>query len=71
MQPADLDIAVRAGRLSVEGCDANELAERFGTPVYVVSAGTLRRNVAQFTEAWSAAWRDGPFQLLHGISATS
>ncbi len=67
MNRADLDIAVRDGRLAVEGCDAHDLAERFGTPLYVVSAGTLRRNVASFTAAWSAAWREGPFQLLPAL----
>jgi diaminopimelate decarboxylase len=67
MARADLDIAVRNGRLAVEGCDATDLAERFGTPLYVVSAGTLHQNVARFTEAWSSAWREGPFQLLPAL----
>ena len=40
---------------------------RFGTPLYVVSAATLRGNVARFTTAWSAAWREGPFQLLPAL----
>ena len=63
MDPAAPDIAVRDGRLAVEGCDAHDLADRFGTPLYVVSAATLRHNVARFTAAWTAAWREGPFQL--------
>ena len=67
MDPADLDIAVRDGRLAVEACDAHGLADRFGTPLYVVSAGTLRHNLATFTAAWSAAWREGPFQLLPAL----
>lgn len=67
MDPALLDIAVRDGRLAVEGRDAVGLADEFGTPLYVVSAGTLRHNVARFTEAWSAAWREGPFRLLPAL----
>ena len=32
--------AIRGGRLHVERCDAGGLAERFGTPLYVVD-GTV------------------------------
>ncbi len=67
MDPADHEIAVRDGRLTVDGCDARGLADRFGTPLYVISAGTLHRNVARFSEAWSAAWTEGPFQLLPAL----
>jgi diaminopimelate decarboxylase len=67
MQPTDQPIGVRDGRLNVEACDARDLAERFGTPLYVVSATTLRTNVARHVAAWSAAWREGPFQLLPAL----
>ena len=67
MQPADEPIGVRDGRLTVEACDARSLAEQFGTPLYVVSATTLRANVARHVAAWSAAWREGPFQLLPAL----
>ena len=67
MQPADEPIGVRDGRLTVEACDARGLAEQFGTPLYVVSATMLRANVARHVAAWSAAWREGPFQLLPAL----
>ena len=66
MDPADHDIAVRDGRLAVEGCDAHGLADRFGTPLYVVSAATLRHNVARFTAAWSAAVARGAVPAAAG-----
>ena len=36
------------GRLMVEGVSAAELAERFGTPLYVMSEAQLRANI----QAW-------------------
>ena len=67
MQTEPQPIAVREGRLTVEECDARGLAERFGTPLYVVSAATLRANVERHVAAWSAAWHEGPFQLLPAL----
>src|SRR3954453_5410140 len=42
---------VRDGRLSIGGCDAIELARRFGTPLYVVSEADLRARAREFTAA--------------------
>ena len=74
MTPADrqLDdcLSVRAGRLRVEGCDAEELARRFGTPIHVVSEDQLRRNVERFRGAFAQRWSGG-FMLLPSIKANS
>jgi diaminopimelate decarboxylase len=37
------------GRLSVGGCDASDLAERFGTPLIVLDRQTLEERAAAFT----------------------
>jgi diaminopimelate decarboxylase len=42
---------VHDGRLSIGGCDAIELARRFGTPLYVVSEDDLRARAREFTAA--------------------
>ena len=42
---------VRDGRLSIGGCDAIELARRFGTPLYAVSEDDLRARAREFTAA--------------------
>jgi diaminopimelate decarboxylase len=62
-------LAVRDGRLHVEGCDAGELADRFGTPLYVVSEDQLRRRARAFTRAFEAAWPHGPARVLPSIKA--
>jgi diaminopimelate decarboxylase len=42
---------VRDGRLSIGGCDAAELARRYGTPLYVVAEDDLRARAREFTAA--------------------
>jgi diaminopimelate decarboxylase len=42
---------VRDGRLSIGGCDAEELARRYGTPLYVVAEDDLRARAREFTAA--------------------
>jgi diaminopimelate decarboxylase len=42
----------QAGRLLCEGVRASELAESFGTPLYVYSAGTLRDHYAKLASAF-------------------
>jgi hypothetical protein len=62
-------LSIRGGRLYVEGCDAVELARRFGTPVYVVSENHLRRNARRITSAFASRWTGGPVRVLASIKA--
>ena len=64
-------LSVRDGRLFVEGCDAVELARRFGTPLYVVSENHLRRNARRITEAFASRWDEGPVRVLASIKANT
>ncbi len=66
----DQCLSVREGRLYVEGCAADELAARFGTPVYVMSEDQLRRNARLFRAGFEPLW-PGPFLLLPSIKANS
>jgi diaminopimelate decarboxylase len=43
------------GHLEIGGCDVVELAERFGTPAYVVASDDLRTRAHAFLEAFAAA----------------
>jgi diaminopimelate decarboxylase len=43
-----------AGRLSVGGCDVDELAERFGTPLFVYDEAHLRARCGEAVEAFGA-----------------
>lgn len=63
-------LSVRGDHLWIEGCDTVELAERFGTPIYVVSENQLRRNARRLVEAFSTRW-PGPVHILPSIKANS
>ncbi len=40
------------GNLWVDGCDVNDLAERFGTPLYIISENQLRYTYRSFRDAF-------------------
>ncbi|MDF9277297.1 diaminopimelate decarboxylase, partial [Arthrobacter sp. EH-1B-1] len=48
----------RSGAVSVDGVSVTELAEKFGTPVYVVSETDFRTRARNFRDAFNAAFRD-------------
>ncbi|MEI6666197.1 MAG: diaminopimelate decarboxylase, partial [Chloroflexota bacterium] len=56
-----------AGRLSVGGCDLRDLADRFGTPLYVYDTATLRAQLRGYREAFTAAYPDS--ELLYASKA--
>lgn len=66
--PTARDAALRAlhsapGRLTVGGLAAEDLAEEFGTPLYVHSATALRERIASVRDAF------GPTRLLYALKA--
>jgi diaminopimelate decarboxylase len=67
---ADDALSVRNGRLFIEDRDVCELADRFGTPLYVSSERKLRANVRRFRSAFEAAWPHGPVDVLASFKAS-
>jgi diaminopimelate decarboxylase len=41
-----------AGHLELDGCDAVELVERFGAPIWAISENTVRRNLRELRDAF-------------------
>lgn len=39
------------GRLTISGCDTVELAQKYGTPLYVIDEDFMRKNCAEFIKA--------------------
>jgi diaminopimelate decarboxylase len=56
------------GRLTIGGCDVVELAERFGTPAYVVAQDDLRARARAFLDAFRAAGHED-FEVLFASKA--
>lgn len=46
------------GNLFVDGCDVQELAEKYGTPLYIISENQLRQNYRAFRDAFRAHYPD-------------
>lgn len=46
------------GRLRIDGCDALELADRFGAPLWVISERTIRHNYRTLLGAFRAVYPD-------------
>jgi len=53
----------------VEDCDTVRLAERFGTPLYVMSDARLRANCRALRSAFERHWPHGPVELLSSLKA--
>ena len=58
------------GHLSIEGCTAGELLQRFGSPLYVISEQTLRANYRRISEAFTDVW-PAPVNILYAIKANN
>jgi diaminopimelate decarboxylase len=56
------------GRLQIGGCDALELAERFGTPAYVVSEEDLRARARAFLDGFRAVGHED-FEVVFASKA--
>jgi diaminopimelate decarboxylase len=52
--------------MTIEGCSARELVERFGSPLFVISDATLRANYRRIRDAFAKAW-PGPVNILYAI----
>ena len=66
---SDATLSSIDGHLFVEACDAVELAQRFGTPLYVMSEARLRANARRYRSAFAAAWPHGPVHVLPSLKA--
>jgi diaminopimelate decarboxylase len=47
---------IRDGRLIWGGCDAAELARRFGTPLYVIDEGMVRERISRIRSGFLEKW---------------
>lgn len=59
----------RRGKLCLGGADLSDLAERYGTPLYVTDEDRIRENYRRFTRAFSKQWRR--FRTHYAIKANN
>ena len=53
----------------MEDVAADDLARRFGTPLYVMSENGLRRRIRRYIRAFQERWPEGPVHILPSIKA--
>ena len=63
-------LSVRDGVLHIEGVSTVDLAERFGTPLFVFSEAQIRENLRRFREAFAKGW-PGPIDVLPAMKANT
>jgi len=56
------------GHMSIEGQDAVSLAEKYGTPLYVMSEDRIRQNCRKYTRTMARVFKDGSMPLFAGKS---
>ncbi len=69
LQPQGTQVNAR-GHLVIGGCDVVELAQQFGTPLYIVDEQTLRASCEQYVEAF-ARFYPAASQVLYASKAWS
>lgn len=64
-------LSERDGALFVEERRASDLADEFGTPLFVLSEGRLRATTRRFASAFARHWPDGPVDVLPAFKANT
>jgi diaminopimelate decarboxylase len=62
-------LSTREGHLWIEECDTVALAERFGSPLFVLSEDQIRRNVRRFQKSFQEGWPHGLVKVLPAAKA--
>jgi diaminopimelate decarboxylase len=63
------NLSVRNGRLFIEDMDTVEIAEKFGTPLFVVSEKTLVDNYRAFQESFQKYYPEGRIRVMAAVKA--
>jgi len=53
----------------MEGCSVPDLAQEFGSPLFLVSEAHLKHNLAEYQRAFSEAWPEGPARIMPALKA--
>ncbi len=57
-------LSVKNDHLFVDAIDTNDLVEKFGSPLFVVSEKAIKENFTRFKKAFSKYWPNGPVDIL-------
>lgn len=60
-----------AGHLRVEGVRCGDLAEEYGTPLFVLSEAQIRSNYRRIRDAYRARYTEGAVTILYAVKANN
>lgn len=63
-------LSIRNGHLFIEDCDTVKLAEKFGTPLFVISESHLVKNYHEYYNAFADNWPEGKVRVMAAIKAS-
>lgn len=69
MKQISESLSIQDGRLLFESCDVTRLAEKFGTPLFVISEGHLRSNLRRYKTAFEQYWPEGHVRIMPALKA--
>lgn len=69
MQTINHSLSLKGDDLYIEGLRAADLAERFGTPLFVLSESHLRHNLQRYQHAFAAHWGEGEVRIMPAFKA--
>lgn len=61
----------KTGHFMIEGLSCVELAERYGTPLFVTSEGQLRENIRGMREVFTRAYPEKPVNVMWAIKSNT
>ena len=67
---AEDGLGVDAGVLTIEGCSTTDLVREYGSPLYVISESTLRRNYRRIRDAFNVRWPTD-FTVYYAVKANN
>lgn len=62
-------LSTRNGHLYIEELDTTEIANKYGTPAFVISENQLRRNIRRFQKGFETNWTNGPVKIMPAAKA--
>lgn len=68
-QGINASLSVQQDRLFIEQCDVADLAQRFGSPLFVVSEAHLRRNLKRYKDTFQQHWPEGRVRIMPALKA--
>ncbi len=63
-------LSIRNDKLFIEDCSADDLVEKFGSPIFVVSEAKLVENARAYKDSFEKHWPEGSVKVMAAVKAS-